>query len=147
MPLLEINQDDTRIEGDHPFGRHQQWVDIDFFDPGLFDNESAKIDQQLFQSGHVDRLARTLAMPRVDLRLQRVARREQRPILGREARKDVRRAGPECVGRDPRARQRLILDEPHQRYRDMQSGFFDPVGHVPSSIFDRGVIGGQRIRY
>ena len=78
----------------------------------------------LAKAGHevvvVDRQPGALRVPAVDLRLDQVAPVEQLPVLRRERREDVRSARPERIGRDPRARQRALLDEIGKLARDLQ---------------------------
>jgi MoCo/4Fe-4S cofactor protein with predicted Tat translocation signal len=83
------------------------------------------------------RRPRMFAVPGVDLRLQRIARRQQRRILRREAAIEVGYALPEGVRLDAGTGQRFVFQEAHQRRGDLKSGFVDSLGHraaIPSGL-------------
>jgi len=64
--------------------------------------------------------ASAAAVPFVDLCLQRVALGQKRAVLRREGGDDRLETLPECIGRDPGARQRFLSNEGMERCGDLQ---------------------------
>ncbi len=48
---------DTRVQGNQSIRRREQWIDVDFFDEALLDDELRKTHHQLFERRQIDRLA------------------------------------------------------------------------------------------
>ena len=94
-----------------------------------FGHQIADLRQECLIACHVERLAALALVPGIDLRLQPVARGEQRTVLRGEAGIDVGHAGPEGLGGNPGAGQRLVLDEAHQHLRDLEPRLVDHRRH------------------
>ena len=115
-------------------------IDILAADPERrrFLDQIADLAQEGLIGSGVVRLPPAHLMPRVDLRLQVIARAQQRRIVGGEARQYVGSARPEGGGINARARQRALLDEIGQRLRNLQAGAFNhTVGHAIHSLLCR----------
>ena len=79
----------------------------------------------------VEGLALVGAMPVVDLGLQGIAHLQQLAVLRSEIPDDGGKPGPECIGRNPGLRRRLLGDEVVKEGGDLQSVGFDTL-HVLS---------------
>src|SRR6266849_1499333 len=61
--LYAVNND-ASIEGDQPFRRREQWIDIDLFDPGLFNHKPAEAHHKLVEIGQGHRPSPAYAFER-----------------------------------------------------------------------------------
>src|SRR5690606_9536314 len=95
---------------------------------GAFRQEIADLAQERLIGGEVGRRA-VGAVPVVDLRLQGVARGEQRPVLRREVAGDGPEPGPERLRVDAGARQGLAVYEVVQLARDLKTVDLNPLRH------------------
>ena len=95
-----------------------------------FGHKIANLAQKRAVCGHIKRLARARAMPRIDLRLQRITLGQQRAAHRREPLGQCRKSGPECVWRNGERGQHIAVDKSSQSGINLQSGLGDMCVHV-----------------
>src|SRR5579872_261211 len=59
-------QQDACIESEQVNGSREQWIDVDFLDPGLFDHELAETDENLLEGFQIHRLSAADALERCE---------------------------------------------------------------------------------
>ena len=91
-------------------------------------HEVTDLAEELLVRPLVDR-RRVLVVPSVDLRLQVVPHREQLAVPGSQVGEDLGGTGPERVGVDPCARDRLGVDEVVEDLVDLDTADGDAFGH------------------
>ena len=97
----------------------------------------------------IECLALMIAMPLIDLRLQRVPLCEESLVLGAQCSPDIGHAPPEMIGIDACPRGDLVDQQRVERLVDLKVGTLDSIGHgsVPDvGRFSRARLSARSLR-
>src|SRR5690606_23061687 len=95
-----------------------------------FRQQVADLGQEGFVFGHIDRLAGTGLVPRVDLGLNGIPLGQQRFVLRNQVSQDFFELGPEDIRLHTGARGNFIGNQVVKNSCDLKTAFFDALRHV-----------------